>query len=253
MRARPTGSGGFKSADENRCAGGAHSKECIEVGFAYGFIVGGFESAAPSGGCLWLRVASKMSSSTAGMDRRNKPGGCWGSALLCSWGGGILVSLFEMAQVCGGTTFDFIARRKHDAALRMIARAADLWSAQGAGAVSVDSLTAVLLRIFLARWSVYGGVSDETRALEAWLVVVGTAEQEAESFSAAHPRILEVVPLLRAELSSAADQWVLGDPEQPPTAHALNAIESILFSHRLSPRPPAPQLPTTLGRVSIDP
>lgn len=152
-----------------------------------------------------------------------------------------------MAQVCGGTTFDFIARRKHDAAQRILSRAADLWATHGRDALSLDGLIAVLLRIFLLRWSEYRDTPDETRALEAWLAVVRASTQEAESFIPDHPTISDALPLIRAELSFAAEQWLLGDPEQPPTAHALNAIEQVLFTHRLSHRPPAAGLPTTLS------
>jgi len=157
-----------------------------------------------------------------------------------------------MAQVCGGTTFDFIAQRKHDAAHRVLVRAADLWATRRCDALSVDGLAAVLLRIFLSRWSQYGGLRDETRPLDAWLAIVGTAAQEAASFSSEHPSVSGALPLIHAELSFAADQWLLGDPEQPPTSHALNVIEHLLFTHRLSLRPPAPRLPTTLCPASND-
>jgi hypothetical protein len=161
-------------------------------------------------------------------------------------------SLSDMAQVCGGTTFDVIARRKHDAAQRILSRAADLWATRGRDALALDALIAILLRIFLSRWSEYRDSPDETRPLEAWLPLVDTASQEAESFILEQPTITDALPLIHAELSFAAGQWLLGDPEQPPTAHALNAIEHTLFTHRLSHRPPAPKLPTHLCNASID-
>ena len=157
-----------------------------------------------------------------------------------------------MAQVCGGTTFDFVARRKHDAALRVLSRASDLWAMHGRDALSVDGLCAVLLRVFLARWSQYGSLREEGRSLDAWLGLVGTAAQEAALFSTEYPGVVDALPLVLAELHFAAEQWLLGDPEQPSTAHALNAIEHILFAHRLSYRPPAPRLPTTLYQPSTN-
>ena len=157
-----------------------------------------------------------------------------------------------MAQVCGGTTFDFIARRKHDAAQRILSRAADLWATHGREALDLDALIAVLLRIFLSRWSEYRDLPDETRSLEAWLPLVSTPAHEVESFVSQQPTITDALPLIRAELSFAAEQWLLGDPEQPPTTHALNAIEHVLFTHRISHRPPAPRLPTTFLNASTN-
>lgn len=119
----------------------------------------------------------------------------------------------------------------------------------GREAVNLDGLTAVLLRVFLSP-KFY--IQDETRALEPWLAAVGTAAQEVELLSSKYPGVVDALPLISADLSFASEQWLLGDPEQPPTAHALNAIEHILFTHRLSSRPPAPKLPTTLCRVSTN-
>ena len=156
-----------------------------------------------------------------------------------------------MAQVCGGTTFDFEARRKHDAAQKVLSRAADTWAMHGQDSLSLDLVLAVLLRIFLSHWSEYFDVPAETRPLESWPSFVGTAQQEAQSLipAADAPIIAEVLALLHAELSFAAEQWSFGDPEKPPTAHALNAIEHVLFTHRLTRRPGAAQLPTTLCNV----
>ena len=52
-----------------------------------------------------------------------------------------------MAQVTGGTLFDFDWMRQHDAALKVMTRAADAWAAGGQGALSADAVLAVLLRI----------------------------------------------------------------------------------------------------------
>lgn len=142
--------------------------------------------------------------------------------------------------------FDFIASRKHDAAQRIVSRAADLLAIHGRDVLDQEVLIAVLLRIFLSDWSAYGNFPDEMRPLDTWVPLIGTLFEESESFVAKHPTVTDALPPIRAELSFAAEQWLLGDPEQPPTAHALNAIEHILFTHRLSHRPPTAKLPTTL-------
>jgi hypothetical protein len=153
-----------------------------------------------------------------------------------------------MAQVTGGTRFDFVARRKHDAARKVLSRAADIWAARGREALSIDSAIAVILRIVLSQWSEFGGLRQEVRTLENWLSLVGTARQEADTLAptVAPTTVTDVLSLLSTEISFAADQWSLGNPEQPPTAHALNAVEHILFTHKLIPRPASPKLPTTV-------
>jgi hypothetical protein len=153
-----------------------------------------------------------------------------------------------MAQCTGGTIFDLAAGYKHDAARNVLSRAADLWAARGREALSVDSLIAVILRIFLSEWSQYGGLREEGRTLEQWLPLVGTAQQETEARvpPVATANVADVLSLLLAEISFAADQWSLGNPEQPPTAQALNAVEHILFTHKLTHRPASSKLPTTV-------
>ncbi len=153
-----------------------------------------------------------------------------------------------MAQCTGGTMFDLAARYKHDAAQKVLARAADLWAASGREALSPDSLIAVILHIFLATWSQYGGLREEGRTLEQWLPMVGTAQQEAGAVvpQVAPATVADALNRLSTEISFAAEQWSLGNPEQPPTAQALNAVEHILFTHKLTQRPASPKLPTTV-------
>jgi hypothetical protein len=153
-----------------------------------------------------------------------------------------------MAQVCGGTNFDFIAQRKHDAALRVLSRAADAWAVRGREAFTIDSVLAILLRLFLKERDKFTGFRWETRSLESWLPLVATPQREAEYFGppGAKPHLPEVLTLLKAELSFAVDQWLIGDPEQPPTEHVLNAIVHVLFVYKLIVRPPSPKFPTSV-------
>jgi hypothetical protein len=135
-----------------------------------------------------------------------------------------------MAQVCGGSNFDFDAQRKHDAALKVLRRAADLWAMQGGDAVCTDTFIAILIRIYTSR--LYG--FPEGQSLEYWLSDVEKVQED------------EVFRLLRAELSLAIEGWTLGNPEEPPTADALNAFECIFFQHGIYRRPPSPEFPKTL-------
>ena len=156
-----------------------------------------------------------------------------------------------MAQCTGGTTYDYVAQRKHDAAQKVLSRAADVWAKDGCDALSLDSLIAVLLHIFLSKWSEYGGVRKEVRTLKIWLSKVSTAQKEAATLvpTRTPEAIADVLSLLQAELSFAAEQWALGNPEDPLTAQALNAVEHILFSHRLITRPPNPKLSTSVRNL----
>jgi hypothetical protein len=149
-----------------------------------------------------------------------------------------------MAQVCGDSSFDYLWDRQHDVALRVLRKAADLWTSGGIDAVSSDRLIAVLFRIYLSEWPEFGGLVPEARSLESWLQLVTTARQELLSLRPNSD--LAVLSRLDAELSFATEQWVIGDPESPPTAHAINAIEHILFSSKLTRRPPSPKMPTSL-------
>lgn len=155
-----------------------------------------------------------------------------------------------MAQVCGGSNFDFLAQRKHDAALSILSHVADIWAAHRETTLSPDSVIAILLRIFI---SSRFGARDESRSLESWLSLVGNAREEAGFLIPApsEPTIEAVLTELHAELSFAAEQWSLGDPEQPPTVHALNAVEHVLFTHRLTHRPAASKLPKSLRNADL--
>ncbi len=156
-----------------------------------------------------------------------------------------------MAQCTGGTSFDLAFERKHDVVLRLLTRAADLWATQGREALPPDSLVAVMLRIFLSEWSGYGGrrgeMEQEMRTLDAWIALVGTPSEEADPLTAPpSEQISSAISQLVIQVSSGADQWSMGNPEQPPTPHVLNAVEHILFSHKLTHPPPNPKLPCSV-------
>jgi len=147
-----------------------------------------------------------------------------------------------MAQVCGGTTFDIEAQHKHELALKILSRAADVW-ATGLNSLSTDSIIAVLLRIYSSKCN----LRTEIRSFDSWLSLVATIERELEFFSLANSvNVAEILTTLRAEISEAEKQWKLGNPEQPPTAHVLNAVEHILFVHKLITRPASPKFPKTI-------
>ena len=148
-----------------------------------------------------------------------------------------------MAQVTGGTIYDFTWDRKHDAALRILTRAADRCAGSGTAAVALDKILAVILNIF------GDDLFDQHRNPERW------SRRVAQDLSTELYRlkpdlnpsdVADVAQQLQAEANSAAKRWALGDPENPATADLLNVLEHILFRHRIIVNAPKHQTPTSL-------
>jgi hypothetical protein len=157
-----------------------------------------------------------------------------------------------MAQVCGDSLFDFVWRRIHNVALRVMRQAADSWATRGRESLSQDAVIAVFVNIYLSEWcelnSIHFDIDREARSLQGWLRLVTTARAE---LIANCPKVLPDVVTnaareLEAEMSLAIGRWTLGDPESPSTEHAINAIECVLFDNGLTRRPPNPKLPMSL-------
>lgn len=155
-----------------------------------------------------------------------------------------------MAQVCGDSSFDYAWERMHNVALGLLRKVSDSWAILQPDAPTEDAVIAVLYRVYLSEWSEFGGVRKETRDLGTWLSLVRTSCEEIETLRPnANPKILsDAQDSIEAEVSEARSMWALGNPESPPTAHVLNAIEHILFTHRLTRRPCDPKMPNTVIR-----
>jgi hypothetical protein len=147
-----------------------------------------------------------------------------------------------MAQVVGGTTYDFEWDRTHDAALEFLARTADRCAGVGTAKVAIDQVVAIILHIFGERYLNY------TRSPQYWARV---AQDLPEELCRLKPELKpseveDVARQLQAEAKSAAEGWALGDPENPPTSDLLNVLEHILFHHRITRNPPKHPTPTSL-------
>ena len=166
-----------------------------------------------------------------------------------------------MAQVCGGTNFDIVAERRHEAATKAFTGATGLCAKLGIASASIDSIRAVTLRIYLTPWNSWDGDSGinrtfrESRHLEDWMTFVKTPEEEMLN------RKLEVnaeqaqtaLDHLRMELRIATGQWALGDPEKPAVRDVVNAIEHILWQSRIRVQPPTAKHPQTLQDAKTSP
>lgn len=152
-----------------------------------------------------------------------------------------------MAQVCGGSSYDYDWDRVHETALRTVRRAADIWAADGSTALAIDSLVAILLQIYLSEPSASRNLAFETRGFDAWMESVKTPSDEIldlrPNISAEIHR--RAVSSLKSELSFAVEQWQMGNPELPTSAEALNVLEFVLFANRLTHRPQHFKSPTT--------
>jgi hypothetical protein len=153
-----------------------------------------------------------------------------------------------MAQVCGGTSYDFNWDRKLGTALKRLRQAADRWAADGRGGLEPSRVASVILAIFSAGWSGFDfedDRKDQIRSLARWLSVVQAPEIECRPLlpKADYPTVQCAVHSVVGVLEQAAISWSEGDPEDPPTEHVLNWMVGELHDLRARVRPPDPKLP----------
>lgn len=153
-----------------------------------------------------------------------------------------------MAQLTGGSDFDEIWEERTNTCLALLREAADAHSLQGPGAVQPAAVVASLLWIFSRplpagfgmgrpRWPLrfFDGASEPPPA------AVESCRRLQE-----HQRRVDcdqVVSELRAVVQSASASWGLGDPENPLPRSVLQQLLEVLWSRRLSPRPPSKAYP----------
>lgn len=140
-----------------------------------------------------------------------------------------------MAQVCGGTTYDFEWDRVKDAALNALRRAADGWAYRGPEAYWLENVAALIIHHLAAyrRQDVYGSFRQQLDNMVA-------LEHELQGFrrKLALDDLICVRDRVRKTLENAVAQWAEGDPESPATERVLNDIIGVLFEYRLIPRLP---------------
>ena len=150
-----------------------------------------------------------------------------------------------MAQVTGGTIHDLNWNHKRDAVLRFVSHTADQCVSQGATVAELDRLLATILYIFgddlidvhcnPDKW-----FRDFPKDLSTELRRLKPSLDESQ--------FIEIAEQLRAEVTVAADQWKLGNPENPRTSDVLNVLEHVLFRHRVIHNHPKNATPTSLRK-----
>lgn len=156
--------------------------------------------------------------------------------------------------------WDSIGQTKLQVSLRLLRCAADAWAKADAEAPAVDSMVAVILRVFAVPWSNWYWPKERcemNRSLDEWLVEVEHptvecmrlaanpgAERQSETQATwgkmwVRPaRVKTALEQLHETLTNAARDWSDGNPERPLTERVLHDLVMILFRHGLVKRPP---------------
>jgi hypothetical protein len=151
-----------------------------------------------------------------------------------------------VAQVLGGSDFDFVWDDKTNAALRVLREAADVWATRGRMKLDTQRVIGVFMEV-LARpqkglwWSYRWPVRFLGEEAEAPPDAVDSCRALAPS--RAVEEYVKVTLALHRSLCEAADMWALGDPEKPSTREQLASMLEILWQERVAPRPPSKHYP----------
>ena len=150
-----------------------------------------------------------------------------------------------MAQVIGGSDFDFVWDDKTKTALRLLSEAADLWARGGRDALEHGTALAVFLTVLAwpqrglwwqPQWPLRFFDAPPRNELPA----------PADSCRALAPTcscedVDKAIRNLECSWREAADMWSLGDPETPQARAVLQSMLEILWEKGIAPRPPGRQ------------
>jgi hypothetical protein len=141
-----------------------------------------------------------------------------------------------------------IRAMKRELGLECVRDAANTWSSQGRSAIDDAVFLAVMIRLLLAperhrtlkanKAYAGGWVPDlPIRPFDEWAAVVGTPAEECARPTPGYPPPATPAPLgeLLEKVGRAADQWALGDPEQPPTEAVFKDLARCLCDCGLLP------------------
>jgi hypothetical protein len=146
-----------------------------------------------------------------------------------------------VAQVTGGSDFDFVWDDKRNAALRVLREAADLWATRGRQIVQVDRVVAAFMQVLAwPQRGLWWSPRWPLRFLNEAATMPPSPIQSCLTLAPARKpeECAAVVKALEEAISEAADLWALGDPEKPVTLRYLEVLLGILWNRRVAPRPP---------------
>ena len=154
-----------------------------------------------------------------------------------------------VAQVVGGTNFDFAWDGKTNRCLILLREAADFWATKGRNALDPEKVLAAFLQVLAepVRWrSNWPARFFTDTRLEFWL-----PQQSCQCCRELAPKrstedVATSIELLDGLLREVADLWALGDPENPSTKQVLDSILEVMWNRHLAPRPPSRAYPEGL-------
>ena len=150
-----------------------------------------------------------------------------------------------MAQVTGGSDFDFPWNDKAIACLTVLREAADAWARNGIAAIAPTRVVAMLLRVVgrrvrdqAAPWS---RPSWPVRFIPEWLDTTTDSEEIPITLRSGKsaPVDSRTLAALDRLLEHSAQLWSLGNPEEPAPRDVLDGVHQILWRGRFAPRPPS--------------
>jgi hypothetical protein len=150
-----------------------------------------------------------------------------------------------MAQVIGGSDFDFVWADKIEATTLLMQEFSDLVAARSHEETSADKIIPVILKIFALQYSWYG--NPRRRALSDWQAAMKPVQQELKGLKsrASESELDSIESQLSDLVTSAIAGWREGDPEFPKTEAVLNDMVRILFTNRFIKNPPRSDLERT--------
>lgn len=153
-----------------------------------------------------------------------------------------------MAQVVGGSDFDFDWDVKTNRCLILFREAADLWASNGRNALAPEKVLAAFLYVLSqparpSRWP--------ARFFTDTTLEFAAPQQSCQSCKKLAPKrsmddIATSNELLNRSLGEAADLWALGDPENPATKQVLDSMLKLMWQRHLARRPPSRAYPDGL-------
>ena len=153
-----------------------------------------------------------------------------------------------MAQVTGGSDFDFFWEQKAAGAWRLLREASDAWASGGEQATDVGIVIDRFMKV-LAR---PGGWPSWVQLYWPNRFLLDVPPPSAiDSCVALSPRCgvenaSAAVQALRSIVSYASQEWILGHPEEPRTRDVLNEMLAVLWNHKIAPHPPSAAYPREL-------